>query len=341
MRKRKAEDAWMPPRVYRNKVRGQYVSFIYKQAGSTKTITLCGINSSRAEVWVAYESAIGELNAVYTMRSLINEYLTSTHFIELAPRTQKDREQELERFGKVFGKMRPDAIEPHHIRTYMDKRGVSSKTQANHELASASVVFAWGYERGRCKSNPAKGIKKFKLKARERYITDTEYQAICDCAELRLRLAIEISYLCAARQGDVIDLKWSQVTEEGLFIQQGKTGKRQIKGWSNRLRNIIDEAKSLQSCVASIYVINKDRGGKLSSEGIRSSWRRAINKMKEQYPHLATDFTFHDLKAKGISDFEGTLAEKQQFSGHKTLAQVNTYDRRVPVVPTLGGNKGE
>ncbi len=36
-------------------------------------------------------------------------------------------------------------------------------------------------------------------------------------------------------------------------------------------------------------------------------------------------FTFHDLKAKGVSDFEGN---KQDASGHKTLAQVATYDRK-------------
>ncbi|MCL1073792.1 integrase [Shewanella dokdonensis] len=61
--------------------------------------------------------------------------------------------------------------------------------------------------------------------------------------------------------------------------------------------------------------------------------------MTVEYPDIERTFTLHDIKAKGISDFEGTLSEKQQFSGHKTLAQVNDYDRRTAVVPTIGSRK--
>ncbi|EKI09354.1 putative integrase, partial [Escherichia coli EC96038] len=50
---------------------------------------------------------------------------------------------------------------------------------------------------------------------------------------------------------------------------------------------------------------------------------------------ILTDFTFHDLKAKGISDYEGSSRDKQLFSGHKTEGQVLIYDRKVKVSPTL------
>ncbi|HBY2053373.1 TPA: integrase, partial [Klebsiella pneumoniae] len=47
------------------------------------------------------------------------------------------------------------------------------------------------------------------------------------------------------------------------------------------------------------------------------------------------DCTFHDLKAKGISDYEGSGRDKQKFSGHKTESQVLVYDRKVKISPTL------
>ncbi|MDC9605562.1 integrase, partial [Xenorhabdus griffiniae] len=47
--------------------------------------------------------------------------------------------------------------------------------------------------------------------------------------------------------------------------------------------------------------------------------------------------TFHDLKAKGISDLEGTLAEKQVISGHKNITQTARYNRKIEVVPVVGG----
>tara|TARA_B110000444_G_scaffold117435_1_gene110495 strand:+ start:856 stop:1011 length:156 start_codon:yes stop_codon:yes gene_type:complete len=36
------------------------------------------------------------------------------------------------------------------------------------------------------------------------------------------------------------------------------------------------------------------------------------------------DWTFHDLKAKAISDFQG---DKQEFSGHKSRLQMEKYNR--------------
>lgn len=45
--------------------------------------------------------------------------------------------------------------------------------------------------------------------------------------------------------------------------------------------------------------------------------------------------TFHDLKAKSISDYEGSSRDKQILSGHKTEGQVLVYDRKTKVTPTL------
>lgn len=63
-------------------------------------------------------------------------------------------------------------------------------------------------------------------------------------------------------------------------------------------------------------------------------WVEARN-LAGQLSGITTDFTFHDLKAKGISDYEGSSRDKQLFSGHKTETQVLVYDRKVKVTPSL------
>ena len=45
------------------------------------------------------------------------------------------------------------------------------------------------------------------------------------------------------------------------------------------------------------------------------------------------DFTFHDLKAKEISDFEG---DKKRFSGHRSDSMIAVYDRKPEIVDSLG-----
>lgn len=74
--------------------------------------------------------------------------------------------------------MKPDNINPEHIRKYMDKRGVKSRAQANREKAFMSGVFRWAYERGKVKINPCQGVKQFKEQARTRYVSDREYDAL-------------------------------------------------------------------------------------------------------------------------------------------------------------------
>ncbi|RUO33406.1 hypothetical protein CWE14_08880 [Aliidiomarina soli] len=150
---------------------------------------------------------------------------------------------------------------------------------------------------------------------------------------------MEIAYLCCARFSDVLGMRKDQILEEGIYIKQGKTGKAQIKAWSPRLRAAIKLSQTLvtNQKVVSAYVISKPDGGHYTADGFRTRWSAARAAAREQtgYP---LDFTFHDLKAKGISDVEGTLHDKQRISGHKTPGQAARYDRKVEVVPTVDAN---
>lgn len=182
-------------------------------------------------------------------------------------------------------------------------------------------------------------------KKNERYITDAEYQSVYLKACPVVRAAMEISYICMARIGDVIKLEASQLTNDGIFIRQGKTGKKQIKRWGNRLRQAIKTANEINPKIASMFVIHQSNGSSYTYSGFRKRWdaakAAALSEAKKKNPSVLFDFTFHDIKAKGISDFEGTVAEKQTSAGHKTQRQTSTYDRRIQVVDTVESKKND
>lgn len=136
-------------------------------------------------------------------------------------------------------------------------------------------------------------------------------------------------------------LKKSQLIDAGVFIQQGKTGKKQIKAWTERLQQAIKIADGIEIApgVSSIYVLHQRSGHGYTRDGFNSRWRNAKLLAAKTFSELDFDFTFHDLKAKGISDLEGTLAEKQAISGHKNTAQTARYDRKTEIVPVVGGQK--
>ncbi|EPJ5333924.1 site-specific integrase [Enterobacter cloacae] len=68
----------------------------------------------------------------------------------------------------------------------------------------------------------------------------------------------------------------------------------------------------------SLYLIQQPSGSKYTHDGFNSRWYEAKLSAQAKYPHLSIDFTFHDLKAKGISYLEGTLKRNKQFPAIKT-----------------------
>ncbi|GGX59840.1 tyrosine-type recombinase/integrase [Saccharospirillum salsuginis] len=209
---------------------------------------------------------------------------------------------------------------------------MKSKTGANRERSFLSLVFSWGYERGRCKGNPCKGVRKFTEKPRDRYVEDWEYEAIYKNASPRLQAAMDVAWLCGAQKADILKLRRQDFREDGLYIEQSKTGVKQIKEWTPRLRQAIDKALAVESKHPTMFVFHNRSGTKLSAESLRDDWSKAWEKAITEYANLER-FTFHDLKAKGVSDYDGP--NKRAFSGHKTERQVASYDRKVKRSPSL------
>lgn len=92
--------------------------------------------------------------------------------------------------------------------------------------------------------------------------------------------------------------------------------------WSDRLRDAINIAKNQERNISSDIIFSNEIGIQITDSAFSSSWGR---RMEEFVEAGGKRFTFHDLKAKGISDFEG---DKQVAGGHKTNAMTARYDRK-------------
>jgi integrase len=81
---------------------------------------------------------------------------------------------------------------------------------------------------------------------------------------------------------------------------------------------------------SNLPLIRGQSGQQVTEEGFQTLWQRLMVKASEAGVER---FTFHDLKAKGVSD---TIGDKQQASGHKTAAMVGVYDRKLNEVKPAG-----
>lgn len=325
----------MPSRVYPGKSAFEWHP---KGGGAVK---LCSLEASHSEVWAAYEDAVATANKAprLTVEDLWKDYRASHAFRRLKPRTQDDYERYWGTLEPIFGHLNAHAVKQIHIREYMDVRGLTAPVQANREKVLLKNVYAHAFEYSKVKANPCDGVKNFRETGRDYYIEDDEYNAYYDDSEEIIQLFMELSYLNASRGQDVRLIRMSDLKEIGIFIQQQKTGKKQIKEWTDRLESVVERAKARRAKildqrrgkVESLYLLVTRTGSPYTADGLKTKWAKNRARIEEKWDRKI-EFTYHDIKAKGISDYDG---DKQKFSGHKNRSQVEKYNRKPEVVKSL------
>ena len=99
-------------------------------------------------------------------------------------------------------------------------------------------VMQTAVKEGLADSNPVRMLNRSRRKKRDRYLTDYEYQAIRENASNTLKLIMDMLYLTGQRIGDVLKIKHSDITSEGIFFQQ-KTGTKLMVAMSPDLERTI------------------------------------------------------------------------------------------------------
>jgi integrase len=263
------------------------------------------------------------------------------------PRTQKDYAKTLKVLRKTFGHMRPDEIRPRDVGEFLDRP--KGKIHANKQVAVLSAVFSKAVGKWYCADrNPCTGVERNESKHRNRYVNDQEYWAFYAIVPERMKIAMELARLTGQRQGDLLTLRWDNVTEDGVLFQQGKTGKRLMVEMSMSLGAVLGRAKTLLPHLPREYVLrtapkkgDKDRSWKdrrggqpYTSDGFRAIWQRYMRKAIK-LGVIKERFTFHDLRAKSVSD-AGTLQEAFDRAGHTSMAMTRgVYDRGIRKVKPL------
>jgi integrase len=314
----------LPPRVYQ-----KHGAFFYVTNPDRKWIRL---GQSESEMY----QALAKLKTTDVRQGLMSEFFERYEkeiIPTKAPRTQIDNLSEIKNLKQAFGKMRPEHIKPKHVYAYMDARGAKAKTRANREKSLLSSIFSYLIRWGVVEDNPCKNVKGFQEKARNRYVEDWEYEAVLSLASPVLRAAMEIAATTGMRQGDILKLKYTDLTENGVPVTQNKTGKKQIFEWTPALKEAIQSAKQHPRHADSlIYIIANERGQQYTSEGFKCNWQRLMNKALETGV-INERFTFHDLRAKAGSDAEDNA---QKLLGHASATTTKrVYERKPSMVKPI------
>jgi integrase len=237
-----------------------------------------------------------------------------------AARTQRDNLIELDRLRSVFGRVLIDAIKPHHVRAYLDKRGQTAKARANREKALLSHIFnkarEWGYTDA---PNPCQGVKGFIERGRDRYVTDEEFDAVRAKADATLQDAMDLALLTGQRPADVLKIERAHLRDGALFIAQNKTKAKRAIEVVGELAELIERINARKRERYSAFLIQDDNGRPLSMLALRSRFDKARKA-------AGVIFQFRDIRAKTASDTQD-LAHSQRLLGHKNRDMTEHYVR--------------
>jgi integrase len=320
-------------------VRGTATYFYYEHpidADGKRKLTSLGSDLLKAKMkWAEMERVSITTVTTVDERSLAAVHIRYTEWAndkkqsQLSDRTLQDRRKYWKQLGPIYGEMCMDDFKPEYFMLYFDRR--SAKSSAKKELKFLSVIFNWARARGFMKlANPLTGvIRQMKVKeGRDIYVTDEMLALVYDCAVPVIQDAIDLAYLTGQRPADVLKMRWDQVRDGSVWIEQGKTKAKLQIAIEGGLAKVIDRIKSRG--IIGMTLLVDPKGQQLKPFGyFRSQFDKARDLAEKRAAELGVEFTrfqFKDLRAKSASDME-TMANARKLLGHSTESMTAKYVR--------------
>ena len=285
------------------------------------------LGTTEAEMWAAYAKLTLEPAPLATLGAVMDRYAREV-VPTRSPLTGRDDLRGLKYLRAVFGDVAPAAVKPAHCYQYLAER--KAKVRANRELAVLSSVFKFAIRLGLVDRNPTLGVERLRETPRERLPEQWEIAEFLSDAPLLLRAYVPLKLLTGLRQGDMLRLRKDAITDAGIVVREGKTGKRRIIEWSDELRTAMRTVQALQCPVSSFYVLSTRvrreglaPGQPYTGDGFRSIWQRQMRKVMKA-GRLQESFTEHDLRATTATE-AGERA--QELLDHDSEKTTNIYRR--------------
>src|SRR5690625_5041423 len=294
----RAKNKHLPPRVYQ-----KHGAFYYVRPGDGKWVRL---GETLPDAMAEWSRIVDKPDGASTMNKLFDRYM-----LEVAPkkaaRTYQDNQNEVKALRAVFGEMRPQDVEPHHVARFLEVRGDQAPVRANREKALLSHVFTKVMVWGVVRMNPCRGVKRNTERPRDTMADMSDLLGFLSVAPDLLRAYVLFKYCVGRRQGEILKTRLDQLREDGIHYRSAdrptKRGKQIIIGWTPELREAVAMAKALPRPVKGLYLFSNREGQPYTGDGFRSIWQRAMKKAME-LGVVKERFTEHDLRANAATDAE-------------------------------------
>src|SRR5690606_39164377 len=143
------------------------------------------------------------------------------------------------------------------------------------------------------------------------------------------QVVMDLCYLTGQRIGDVLKIEYGHLRAEGIFIEQQKTGKKLIVGWTPELRAVVDRAKDADYKIKSLRYLLSGRAGTMRKHS--NVWRTFKTAARSVG---IDDVTLHDLRAMAGTEADRQGVDPTALLGHtdRRTTQIYLRDRSAKLV---------
>lgn len=268
-----------------------------------------------AEFVAAYNAAVARKvqPPSGTLQSVMNGFQDSSDWQDLAPRTRKDYVRQIKLIEQRFGDFPLSAMTDRRTRglfmEWRDRLAKRSRRQADYAWQVMARILSWAHGRGLVAANPCeKGGRLYRGTRAEKVWSDDDEARFLAAAPKHLHLPLILALWTGQRQGDLLQLAWTQYDGAVIRLQQGKTGARVVIPVGEPLKLALDAIGRRSG----IVLLNSD-GEVWTPDGFRSSWRKACAKAG------IVGVTFNDLRGTAVTRLAlagCTEAEIATITGH-------------------------
>lgn len=245
---------------------------------------------------------------------------------EWGDKTARDNERAADKIARAFVEFKPDKVTTPAAARYLKTLRDRPRTHNLHRTLLRQIMAFAAVEGLREGFNPVDDIPPMTLDKRVRIVTDDEVRALKSAALLQSRngeaLAqmIDLAVLTGQRIGDIIGLRWQDITDAGVIVTQQKTKVRLLIEWSPALRAAVEACAEGRDRIGHLLKTQSGRG--YTYAGIRSAWVRACQRAGVE------DLNIHDLRGRAGVDALGEdedIRQAQKLLGHTTEAMTRGY----------------
>lgn len=272
------------------------------------------------------------------MPALIEQALQARR-ASIKPNTWAQYQTAARGLSEIFVQYAPEQVTQRDI-VQLRLSMATTPNMCNRYLTVLRIVFDYALELELVDNNPAVGIRRLTEKQRDRLLSEDEYRRIYEKAGPRLQVIMDLCYFTGQRIGDVLGIRYADITDAGIAFKQAKGrkatggGTKLTVAWTPELRTVVDRAKMLHGNVRAFTLLHTRRGKAPAYTTIRDQWDEAVEASGVPDAHL------HDLRAMSATAAAAAGINATALLGHTSPAMTRRYLRSklTPVVqgPSFG-----